>query len=203
MADDQAANRKQHKDRESLLETLESILVAFVLAFVFRAFIIEAFVIPTGSMAATLYGAHAEVTCTDCGYRFAVGAEGPQGSEVKAPTTCVCPNCFLVQNVTNPHVFSGDRILVLKYLYDFQAPQRWDVMVFHNPNDPSQNYIKRVVALPNETIELKYGNVTIDGQIARKPDKAQDALWMLVHDTRYQPHRNRLAAAMGARQRVA
>ena len=75
--------------------------------------------------------------------------------------------------------------------------------MFHNPNDPSQNYIKRLVALPNETIELKYGNVTINGQIARKPDKAQDALWMLVHDTRYQPQANRLAAAVGARQRVA
>ncbi len=45
------------------------------------------------------------------------------------------------------------------------------------------------MALPNETLELKNGNITINGEIARKPDKAQDALWMLVHDTRYQPKR--------------
>jgi hypothetical protein len=91
MAEDTAKN-KEVKDRESLLETLESIIVAFVLAFIFRAFIIEAFVIPTGSMAPTLNGAHAEVVCSDCGYRFSVGAESPTGEPPRMPTTCVCPN---------------------------------------------------------------------------------------------------------------
>jgi signal peptidase I len=186
MAEDMTKS-KEVKDRESLLETLESIIVAFVLAFVFRAFIIEAFVIPTGSMAPTLNGAHAEVVCSDCGFRFSVGAETSSGD--KMPSTCVCPNCFLVQSVTNLNLFSGDRILVLKYLYDFQPPQRWDVMVFHNPNEPVQNYIKRLVGLPNEKIELVDGNITIDGHVAYKTDRAQDALWMIVHDTRYQPKR--------------
>jgi signal peptidase I len=183
MADDLEQTHKQQKDRESILETLESIVIAFVLAFVFRAFIIEAFVIPTGSMAPTLNGAHAEVKCSDCGCEFAVGAEG------QPPRMGVCPNCLLQQDLANRRPFSGDRILVLKYLYDFQDPQRWDVIVFHNPNDPAQNYIKRLVALPGETLELQYGNVTIDGHIAHKTDKAQDALWMLVHDTRFQPTR--------------
>ena len=88
---------QRRKKRESLLETLESILVAFVLAFVFRAFIVEAFVIPTGSMAPTLHGAHAEFVCADCGCPFAVGAEGfPRGDRRLPP---VCPNCFLPQAV--------------------------------------------------------------------------------------------------------
>src|SRR5215204_5485668 len=51
-------------------ETVESILVAFILAFIFRAFVVEAFVIPTGSMAPTLLGAHMRFRCNDCGYRF-------------------------------------------------------------------------------------------------------------------------------------
>jgi signal peptidase I len=174
---------KQGDDRQSLLETLEAIVIAFVLAFIFRAFIVEAFVIPTGSMAPTLYGAHAEVVCGDCGEKFAVGAED------KSPERCVCPNCFLSQDITNRRPYSGDRLLVLKYLYDFQAPHRWDVLVFHNPNNPAENYIKRLVALPGETIELIDGNVTINGRIAHKTDRAQDALWQLVHDTNYQPHR--------------
>src|SRR5687767_10846426 len=51
-------------------ETIESILIAFILAFIFRAFVVEAFVIPTGSMAPTLLGAHMRMRCRDCGYAF-------------------------------------------------------------------------------------------------------------------------------------
>src|SRR5690606_4436571 len=54
----------------NIKETVESILVAFILAFVFRAFVVEAFVIPTGSMAPTLMGAHTRFRCTDCGHRW-------------------------------------------------------------------------------------------------------------------------------------
>src|ERR1700722_3551027 len=53
-------------------DTIESILIAFILAFVFRAFVVEAFVIPTGSMAPTLMGAHMRFHCPDCGYDFDV-----------------------------------------------------------------------------------------------------------------------------------
>src|SRR5215475_8958201 len=56
----------------SIKDTIESILVAFILAFVFRAFVVEAFVIPTGSMAPTLLGAHMRFRCDDCGYQFDV-----------------------------------------------------------------------------------------------------------------------------------
>ena len=51
-------------------ETIESIVIAFVLAFLFRTFEAEAFVIPTGSMSPALQGQHKDVDCTECGYRF-------------------------------------------------------------------------------------------------------------------------------------
>jgi signal peptidase I len=186
----QKAHRRR-KSKESFLETLESIIVAFILAFIFRAFIVEAFVIPTGSMAPTLYGAHAEFRCRDCGYDFAVGGDS------RLEYGPLCPNCFLPQYVPDtpksradkPKSYAGDRILVLKFLYDFQPPQRWDVIVFRNPNQPDQNYIKRLVALPGETLELVRGDVTINGRIVQKTDKAQEALWMLVHDTRHKATR--------------
>src|SRR3982751_2615791 len=57
-------------------ETIESILIAFILAFVFRAFVVEAFVIPTGSMAPTLLGANMRYHCDDCGYDFTVNYSG-------------------------------------------------------------------------------------------------------------------------------
>src|SRR5688572_14060442 len=49
--------------KENIKETIESILVAFILAFVFRAFVVEAFVIPSGSMAPTLLGGHMRFRC--------------------------------------------------------------------------------------------------------------------------------------------
>jgi signal peptidase I len=51
-------------------ETIESIVVAFVLAFFIRTFEAEAFVIPTGSMSPALQGRHKDVVCTQCGARF-------------------------------------------------------------------------------------------------------------------------------------
>src|SRR3954447_20540890 len=69
-------------------ETIESILVAFILAFIFRAFVVEAFVIPTGSMAPTLLGAHMRFRCPDCGYRFDVNYQGIEsGDDVIIPSS--------------------------------------------------------------------------------------------------------------------
>src|SRR3989337_1748821 len=55
---------------ESVANTVEWLITAFVLAFVFRAFVLEAFRIPTGSMADTLMGDHFQICCTQCGYPY-------------------------------------------------------------------------------------------------------------------------------------
>src|SRR6478752_4853853 len=60
--------------KESGRETIESIVVAFILALFIRGFEAEAFVIPTGSMAPTLMGRHKEITCPQCGHVYAVNA---------------------------------------------------------------------------------------------------------------------------------
>ena len=52
---------------DSKRETVESVAMAIILAFMFRAFIVEAFVIPTGSMATTLQGRHMEADGPECG----------------------------------------------------------------------------------------------------------------------------------------
>src|SRR5687767_11303245 len=82
------AQPAQPSGESSVRETIESILVAFILAFIFRAFIVEAFVIPTGSMAPTLLGAHIRFDCDDCGYRFDANyraANTPDGKDVIIP----------------------------------------------------------------------------------------------------------------------
>ena len=66
----------------AIRETIESVIIAFVLAFLFRTFEAEAFVIPTGSMAPTLMGKHKDLECPMCHYRYQVSASDRQDSEV-------------------------------------------------------------------------------------------------------------------------
>ena len=157
---------------DSARETVESIVVALILAFVFRAFVVEAFVIPTGSMAPTLYGAHGTVLCEDCGWEFAYGLKDPSDHRTSRPVSAgaraLCPNCAHVNtnlktNDNKRNAESGDRILVLKWPFDIGGsllgPARWDVAVFKNPADGVQNYIKRIAGLPNEVLMILDGDV--------------------------------------------
>ena len=99
-----------------------------------------------------------------------------------------------------PKIRMGDRILVLKCLYPFSEPNRFDVVVFKNPTNPdgeSENYIKRLAGLPNEKIWLVDGDVFAgpaedpqrinDYRIQRKPEHVQRAVWQIVHHSDYLP----------------
>lgn len=86
-------------------------------------------------------------------------------------------------------VFKGDQIFVFKSIYQFFEPKRWDVIVFKNPTEPRINYIKRCIGLPGEDLAIIDGDIFINGQIQRKPDKVQEELWMTVYDNNYQPAR--------------
>jgi signal peptidase I len=65
---------KKQVNPQGTRESIESIVIAFILAFLFRTFSAEAFVIPTGSMAPTLMGMHKDVECSQCGQRYQVSA---------------------------------------------------------------------------------------------------------------------------------
>lgn len=185
-------------------ETVESIVVAFVLALLFRSFEAEAFVIPTGSMAPTLMGRHRDLACGTCGDDFRVGCskELDEATCRLDPRSFVrqvrCPNCGAVTRLTDAsgnylHAFppfTGDRIIVEKFAYDFVEPARWDVVVFKYPEDARVNYIKRLVGLPGETVAIAGGDVWTsrgDGEfeIARKPPDTLRAMLQCVHDSRH------------------
>lgn len=173
-------------------EQLEAIVVAVILALIIRHFVMEAFVIPTGSMAPTLLGDHFEFNCSKCGHEFPVGkqehsltAANPESPTPKAE----CPLCGLQQSrtVTRKDVVGGHKILVNKFLYAFREPKRYEVVVFKKPGEPNRNYIKRLVGLPGETLRIRNGDLfTVDAEgrahRARRPDGVQDAIWIPLHD---------------------
>lgn len=168
-------------------ETIESIAIAIILAFLFRGFEAEAFVIPTGSMAATLMGRHIDLTCSQCGYKFAGGAsiENGEGATLSANynpkmVAAICPVCRHAMTLdrqtalnggdANHESFSGDRILVNKLAYDVGDPQRFDVIVFKYPHNAKQNYIKRLTGLPEETLRIRHGDLYVlpDSELTEK-----------------------------------
>ena len=94
-------------------ELTEVIATAVILALFMRTFLIQAFVVPSGSMEQTL--------------------------------------------------LVGDHVLVNKFLYYFTPIKRGDIIVFKFPQDESRDFIKRVIGLPGETLEIRGRQVVING----------------------------------------
>jgi signal peptidase I len=70
-----------------------------------------------------------------------------------------------------PGLTDQERIFINKYTYKLGAGSiaREDLVVFHYPNDPSQSYIKRVIGLPGDTVQIKEGTVYVNGTKLDEP----------------------------------
>lgn len=204
----------------NITEVLQSLIVAFVLAMAFRGFVLEGFIIPSGSMAPTLMGQHVRWRSDVTGYEFAFDGKSIVDS-ITASRGRVDPS--LRRPVSDPmlgesvelwaptmaelsgRVRMGDRVLVMKAMYLLGkwipafAPSRWDVVVFKCPTDPvgeRQNFIKRLVGLPNESILFADGDLftgPVDAtdaralHVQRKPEYIQRAVWQPVFNSDYVP----------------
>ncbi len=76
---------------------------------------------------------------------------------------------IVVGRSMEPSLQERQRLLVNKIVYSFHPPERGDVIVFHPPNNQRADYIKRIAALPGETIEIKMGAVYINGSPLHEP----------------------------------
>jgi signal peptidase I len=175
----------------SVRETFESFVIAILLALLFRAFEAEAFIIPTGSMAPSLQGQHKDLGCDQCGHQYRVGVS--ESFEVTGTTCPVCRFTMTMDKSTADHrTNNGDRILVNKFIYDFKEPERFDVVIFKNPNIAKENYIKRLIGLPGDNILIENGDIYTmqslddggyDKTIARKPSHKVLHTLELISDT--------------------
>ena len=100
---------------EEAKDWIISIVVAVVLAFIIRQFVIELYIVDGPSMRPTLQ--------------------------------------------------SQERLVVNKFIYNFREPQKGEILVFQYPRDTRRDFIKRVIATPGDTVEIKDGRVFVNDQL--------------------------------------
>lgn len=154
--DQNSEPRPRLADRPSFLRTVwdwtKSVAVAFVLFLFIRAFLVEAFKIPTSSMENTLLVGDFLIV-----NKAVYGAEIP-GVHLRVP--------------------------------GFAEPERGDVIVFNPPHDPTKNYVKRLIGLPGDTLEMRGKDVYVNSVLQEEPyarylDQGGDA----VHPSMSWQHR--------------
>ena len=86
----------------------------------------------------------------------------------------LCTN-FIIINAEVPSgsmrdtIWEGDRLFGFRLAYKFSEPKRGDVIIFKYPDNESENYVKRVIGLPNEIVQIKEGHVYINGDELDEP----------------------------------
>ncbi|MCX7971326.1 MAG: signal peptidase I [Negativicutes bacterium] len=68
-----------------------------------------------------------------------------------------------------PTLHNADRLVVNKFLYRFRAPQHGDIIVFKFPGDQRRDFIKRVIGVPGDTVEIHDGKVFVNGNQLTEP----------------------------------
>ena len=72
-------------------------------------------------------------------------------------------------NSMQPTLFTGERVMVNKLAFDIGKPKTGEIIVFRSPQVPSQDWIKRVIGLPGETVSIRNNNVYINGKLYPEP----------------------------------
>ncbi len=136
-------------------------------------------------MAPALRGPHCSAVCPNCEQTVYVAAEF-----VPAEGIVRCGHCA-EGDVTffGQPVLQGDALVVDRTAFYWRAPRRWEMVVFHNPHEGGRLCVKRVVGLPGETVELRDGDLLIDGRVVVKSLAEQRMLRQRVHRQGHGPLR--------------
>ncbi|MBA7473365.1 Signal peptidase IB [subsurface metagenome] len=76
---------------------------------------------------------------------------------------------IVIQCCMEPNFQEGQRLIINKVVYHFHEPEMGDVIILHPPFNPETTFIKRIIALPGDTVEIKMGAVYVDGYPLDEP----------------------------------
>lgn len=97
-------------------------------------------------------------------------------------------NKFVIVNANVPTgsmestIQPDDRLIGFRLAYLFSEPQRGDIIIFKYPVSPDEIYIKRIIALPGETMEIKQSKIYINGSETPIPEPYLKEEWIVEND---------------------
>jgi predicted RNA-binding Zn-ribbon protein involved in translation (DUF1610 family) len=163
---------------------VEAAILGAILLAIAATWHIRAFVVAGPSMAETLVGMHRKLACPDCGWSFRCGAD----EAIMLGKQAICPNCgYRAQRLDAAPRLPADGVLVDRSAFLLRPPRRWELAALRDSNRGSRFYVKRLVGLPGEQIDLRHGDIYADGVIQRKNFAQQRALAVMVHDSSREP----------------
>jgi signal peptidase I len=153
-----------------------------------RVWAVEPVQVPTGSMAPAFLGVHRQADCPCCGFPVAVGRHPRDRGDRKYRwyADATCPNCGAAElGLDDLPELPGDRLLVNKTTFAWRRPRRWEAVLIALFGEL---FLKRLIGLPGEEVEIRDGDIYIDGRLARKTLAECRAQHVPVFDSRYFPH---------------
>lgn len=178
------------RELRRIRQAIAALLLALAVLIGARLWCLEGLVFPVpiagASMAETFAGPHYRVKCADCGHVFRCDA-----MSIPASHEATCPNCGFAQNrLRTDNLRPAEQVIVDRWVYLLDQPKRYDVVAFPHPSDKAQRVVKRIVGLPGEKIEIRFGDVFVDGEPLQKDLKQLKKTATLVHDALHSPQKS-------------
>ena len=144
-----------------------------------QTWLVERYQVASGSMAPALLGVHCHTQCAECNREYDIGLDRPPSDNQRT----ICPECGARGvKIDDLPVIGGDRVWLDRSVFLWRSPQRWEVVAFRSPECSAQVHVKRVVGLPGEEVQIRDGDVYINGAIPERSLEQIRAMSILVHD---------------------